>query len=93
MNVQLQNTWYGQIYWQNIDNLFHWDNGLIIFKYGKYEPNAPIKDGKCPSCKYNKRNLNACRQCKQFDRTRRQSNYIFDSTKSARFNEFWKKVK
>jgi hypothetical protein len=94
MTIPLQNTWTGQIYWQNVDNLFHWDNGVLSsFVYGKYTPDAPVKDGNCPSCKFNKKNLNACRQCKLFDRKKKQSNYQFDSVLSAKFNRPWDKLK
>jgi hypothetical protein len=72
-----------------------WDIDASPFEhtFGKYTPNASIKDGNCPSCKFNKKNLNACRQCKLFDRKKKQSNYQFDSALSAKLNRLWDKLK
>ena len=87
------NSWFDNIAWTAVNWDWRWDNGVDPFVYGKYTPKAPIKDGSCPSCKFNKKNLNACRQCKLFDRKKKQSNYQFDSALSARFNRPWDRFK
>jgi hypothetical protein len=79
------NNWFDSITWS-----WHWENGVDPFVYGKYTPNAPQKDGKCPSCKFNGKNINVCKRCRKFDVKNRTSLYCFGEEKASSFFKIWR---